>query len=141
MKVLFYSKEFCQIRDIIVESMKGHDADTADEQTIGEKIVSAEVAVTRPGAPLTAELLRSAPRLKLQQQWGTGLDDADRATCRELGIAFCNTPSRGTGNAEGVSEIALLHMLMLARKYAFAAENVRAGKMFSPRSCSLWRKK
>ncbi|MDR3264610.1 MAG: 2-hydroxyacid dehydrogenase [Synergistaceae bacterium] len=141
MKVLFYSKEFCQLHDIIVESMRGHDADTADERTIGEKIVFAEVVVTRPGAPVSAELLRAAPRLKLQQQWGTGLDSIDRAACRDLGIPVCNTPSRGTGNAEGVSEIALLHMLLLGRKYAFAAENARTGKMFSPRGCSLWRKK
>ncbi|MDR1875155.1 MAG: 2-hydroxyacid dehydrogenase [Synergistaceae bacterium] len=141
MRILFYSREFCSMRDVILESIRGHEADTADERTLAEKIVSAEVLVTRPGAPVEAALLRSAPHLKLQQQWGTGLDSIDRAACRELGIAVCNTPSRGTGNAEGVAEIALLHMLLLGRKYAFAAENVRKGRMFSPRGTSLWRKK
>jgi phosphoglycerate dehydrogenase-like enzyme len=141
MKILFYSEEFCKIRAAILAGIGGHEVDTADERTIAEKIVSAEVLVTRPGAPVGADLLRSAPHLKLQQQWGTGLEGIDQAACRDLKVAVCNTPSRGTGNAEGVAEIALLHMLLLGRKYAFAAENARAGRMFSPRGISLWRKK
>ncbi|MDR1977189.1 MAG: 2-hydroxyacid dehydrogenase [Synergistaceae bacterium] len=140
MKVLFYSKEFVQLRDTFLVWMKDHHVDTADETTIAQKIVDAEVLVSRPGAPVSAELLRSAPGLKLQQQWGAGLEGIDLDACRELGIAVCNTPSRGTGNAEGVSEIALLHMLLLGRKYSFAQENARTGKMFSPRGISLWRK-
>ncbi|MDR1732563.1 MAG: 2-hydroxyacid dehydrogenase [Synergistaceae bacterium] len=141
MKVLFYSNEFCRIHDLILESIKGHDVDTANGETVRDKIVSADVLVTRPGAPVSEELLRGGVRLKLQQQWGTGLDGIDRKACRDLGIAVCNTPSRGTGNAEGVTEIAILHMLLLCRKYAFAAENAREGRLFSPRGVSLWRKK
>jgi phosphoglycerate dehydrogenase-like enzyme len=140
MKVLFYSKEFVRLHDTFFVWMKEHQVDTADEMTIEKKIVDAEVLVTRPGSPVGKELLGTAPGLKLQQQWGTGLEGIDFDGCRELGIAVCNTPSRGTGNAEGVAEIALLHMLLLGRKYAFASENARTGKMFSPRGISLWRK-
>ncbi|MDR1622961.1 MAG: 2-hydroxyacid dehydrogenase [Synergistaceae bacterium] len=140
MKVLFYSKEFVRIHDTFLGWMPEHHVDTADETTIEKKIADAEVLVTRPGAPVGKELLSMAPGLKLQQQWGTGLEGIDMDACRELGIVVCNTPSRGTGNAEGVTEIALLHMLLLGRKYAFASENARTGKMFSPRGISLWRK-
>ena len=94
----------------------------------------------RPNTPAKGELLRSAPHLKLQHQWGVGLDGIDFDTCRERGIAVCNSPSRGTGNAEGVAEIVLLHMLLLGRKYSFAKDNVRTGRFFSPRGISLWRK-
>jgi phosphoglycerate dehydrogenase-like enzyme len=139
MKVLFYSKEFVAARDDILEYMQGHEADTADTDTVGEKIASAQVLVTRPGLAAGRELLR-APNLKLLQQWGTGVEGIDMDACRELGIAVCNVPSRGTGNAEGVAEIALLHMLALGRKYAFAQENARAGKLFTPSGVSLWRK-
>jgi len=140
MKVLFYSKEFVRIRGDILNAMDGHEIDTADEETIKEKIGFAEVLVTRPGCGVGAELLRAAQNLKLQQQWGTGLEGIDLNTCRELGVTVCNVPSRGTGNAEGVAEIALLHMLLLGRKYNLAQENARAGKLFSPSGVSLWRK-
>ncbi|MDR2179296.1 MAG: 2-hydroxyacid dehydrogenase [Synergistaceae bacterium] len=140
MKVLFYSKEFVRMHDVFQAEMKGHQVDTADETTIGEKIADAQVLVTRPGAVVGGELLCTAPSLKLQQQWGVGLEGIDLETCHKRGIIVCNTPSRGTGNAEGVTEIALLHMLLLGRKYAFAHENAVTGKLFSPRGVSLWRK-
>ncbi|MDR1377377.1 MAG: 2-hydroxyacid dehydrogenase [Synergistaceae bacterium] len=160
MKVLFYSKELGRLVNtqaqgsgarpaasrsslnppVFLYEMKGHQVDTADETTIEKKIVDAEVLVTRPGAPVGRDLLRTAPGLKMLQQWGAGLEGIDFAACRDLGIIVCNTPSRGTGNAEGVTEIALLHMLLLGRKYSFAHENMYAGKMFSPRGISLWRK-
>ncbi|MDR2136678.1 MAG: 2-hydroxyacid dehydrogenase [Synergistaceae bacterium] len=140
LKVLFYSKEFVTIRDRLLTWAKNHEVDTADEETLAEKIVETDVLVTRPGALVSAELLDSAPKLKLWQQWGTGLDGLDFGACRQRGIAVCNTPSRGTGNAEGVAEIALLHMLLLGRKYAFAQQNIQAGRMFSPSGVSLWRK-
>ena len=139
-KVLFYSKEFVKIHGAILNEMNGHEIDTADEETIKEKIGLAEILVTRPGGGVGAELLRAARSLKLQQQWGAGLEGIDLNTCRELGIAVCNVPSRGTGNAEGVAEIALLHMLLLGRKYGFAQENARTGRFFSPSGVSLWRK-
>ena len=103
MKVLFYSKEFVQMHDTLLAGMKECRVDTADETTVREKIADADVLVTRPGAPVGGELLRTAPHLKLQQQWGMGFEDVDFEACRELGIAVCNTPSRGTGNAEGVA--------------------------------------
>jgi phosphoglycerate dehydrogenase-like enzyme len=141
MKVLFYSTRFVRIHEVLLAAMKGHQTDTADETTIAEKIADAEVLVTQPGAAVSGKLLRTAPALKLQQQWGAGLENIDFETCRDRGIIVCNTPSRGTGNAEGVAEIALLHMLLLGRKYNSARRNAREGKMFSPRGISLWRKK
>jgi phosphoglycerate dehydrogenase-like enzyme len=140
LKVLFYGKEFATMLDRLPGWTAEHETDATDEDTVAEKIVDADVLVTRPGVVVSAELLDSAPKLKLRQQWGTGLDGVDLDVYRERGIAMCNTPSRGTGNAEGVAEIALLHMLLLSHKYAFAQQNIRSGKMYSPRGVSLWRK-
>jgi len=140
MKVLFHIKELVRVRSLIIERMKGHEVDTADEETIKEKIALADVLVTRPSSGVPTELLRGARNLKMQQQWGAGLENLDLDACRELGIIVCNVPSRGSGNAEGVAEIALLHMLLLGRKYTAAQENARMGKYFSPSGVSLWRK-
>jgi phosphoglycerate dehydrogenase-like enzyme len=140
MKVLFCSKEFTKRRETLIAQIPEHEADTADEGDVREKILDAEVLVSRPGSAVGGEILRAAPKLKLQHQWGVGLEGIDFEACRKLGIAVCNTPSRGTGNAESVAEIALLHMLLLARKYAFAQENAHAGRFFSPRGTALWKK-
>jgi phosphoglycerate dehydrogenase-like enzyme len=140
MKVLFYDGAFEKIRDFLFSGMGDHEVDTACERTAAEKIVSSDILVTRPGAPAGRELLSRAPSLRLLQQWGTGLEGIDFDACRALGIAVCNVPSRGTGNAESVAEIALLHMLLLGRKYAFAAENARKGRIFSPQGTALWKK-
>jgi phosphoglycerate dehydrogenase-like enzyme len=148
LKVVLYSKELGKM----YETMKPwlhrdaagaplHEYCLADEGDIAEKIAGADVLVTRPGIVATNEVIRSDKKLRLLQQWGAGLDGINFDLCRELGVAVCNTPSRGTGNAEGVAEIALLHMLLLGRKYAFARENVLKGRVFSPRGVSLWRKK
>jgi phosphoglycerate dehydrogenase-like enzyme len=140
MKVLFYGGEFVKMRETLLLSINGHEADTSDSRAINEKIAAAEVLVTRPGTAVSRDLLSAAPNLKLQQLYGAGLEGVDFEACRDLGIAVCNVPSLGTGNAEGVAEIALLHMLLLGRKYNLAQENARTGRMFSPRGISLWRK-
>ncbi|MDR3353742.1 MAG: 2-hydroxyacid dehydrogenase [Synergistaceae bacterium] len=141
MKILFYGDEFVKMRETLLSSMSGHDAETSDSRTVNEKISGAEVLVTRPGTEVSRDLLEAAPNLKLHQLYGTGLEGADFEACADLGIAVCNVPSLGTGNAEGVAEIALLHMLLLGKKYSFARENARAGRLFSPRGISLWKKR
>jgi phosphoglycerate dehydrogenase-like enzyme len=141
MKVLFCSREFVKMHDLLRGWMRGHEVDTSDEETIKEKIADVQVLVTRPGIAIGEEILRAAPRLKLQHRWGTGLEGIDFDACRKLGIAVCNTPSRGTGNAEGVAEIALLHMLLLGRKFFLAQANMCGGRIFSPRGVSLWGKR
>ncbi|MDR1885292.1 MAG: 2-hydroxyacid dehydrogenase [Synergistaceae bacterium] len=140
MKVIFYGDVFMKMRDTVLSYMKGHDVDILDGSAIEEKISSAEVLVTRPSIKIGGELLRRAKRLELMQMYGTGLEGVDFDVCREQGIAICNTPSAGTGNAEGVAEIMLLHMLLLGRKYSLARENALSGRFFSPKGISLWRK-
>ena len=140
MKVLFHIKDLAKRRNEIIELMKGHEVDIADEETVKEKIALVDVLVTRPSSGVPTEVLHGAHNLKMQQQMGAGLENLDLDACRELGIIVCNVPSRGTGNAESVAEIALLHMLLQGRKYALAQENARMGKFFSPAGVSLWRK-
>jgi phosphoglycerate dehydrogenase-like enzyme len=141
MKVLFFSKEFSRRREMLIARMPEHEVDTAGEEDVAEKILAADVLVLRPGVAVSERILRTASKLKLLHQWGVGLESIDFDACRKLEIAVCNTPSRGTGNAESVAEVALLHMLLLARKYVFAQENARVGRFFSPRGTALWKKR
>ncbi|GAB1428143.1 hypothetical protein MASR2M17_15710 [Aminivibrio sp.] len=52
-----------------------------------------------------------------------------------------HVPSLGTGNAEGVAEIAFLHMLLLAKRFFRAQEKLLEGKVYTPPGITLWKKK
>lgn len=63
--------------------------------------------------PLTAEIIGSAPRLRLIQKIGVGVNTIDVDAARRRGVAVCNMP--GT-NAQAVAEMTLLLMLGALRR-------------------------
>ena len=63
--------------------------------------------------PVTREMMARAPRLKLVQKIGVGLDAIDLDAARDQGIAVCNMP--GT-NSQAVAELALGLMLAVLRR-------------------------
>ncbi|MEW5863854.1 MAG: NAD(P)-dependent oxidoreductase [Pseudomonadota bacterium] len=63
--------------------------------------------------PVTAEAIARAPRLKLVQKIGSGVNTIDVEACRARGIAVCNLP--GT-NSRAVAEMTLLLMLACLRR-------------------------
>ncbi|HEX4008746.1 MAG TPA: NAD(P)-dependent oxidoreductase [Solirubrobacteraceae bacterium] len=71
-------------------------------------------------------------RPRLIQQFGVGLEGVDLAAAAERGIAVANVAGHDTGNADGVGEIAVLHLLALTRRLHEAREAVQAGKLGEP---------
>jgi len=140
LKVLFAGKPFERLLNIIEPAFKGHDIRIADNDDLPDAIGWAEVMILRP-MPFGEDLLSRAPRLRLVQQWGVGVEGLDVAACTRHGIWACNVPSRGTGNAEGVAEIAIMHMMMQGRRYKRAQEKLREGKIFTPPGVALWKKR
>ncbi|MFM2480654.1 NAD(P)-dependent oxidoreductase [Celerinatantimonas sp. YJH-8] len=67
-------------------------------------------------SPITAELLRDAPQLKLIQQSGAGLEGVDIQAARLQQIAVANVPTEHSGNADSVAELGIFLMLSLARQ-------------------------
>jgi phosphoglycerate dehydrogenase-like enzyme len=67
--------------------------------------------------PVEAALMDSLPQLKLIQRSGVGVENVDIPAATQRSIYVANVPSSGTGNAESVAELAILHMLALARNY------------------------
>ncbi len=63
--------------------------------------------------PLTAEIIASAPRLRLIQKIGVGVNTIDVEAARRCGVAVCNMP--GT-NTRAVAEMTLLLMLSVLRR-------------------------
>src|SRR5438093_1628476 len=63
--------------------------------------------------PVTAEAIAAAPRLRLIQKIGSGVNTIDVEAAKRRGIAVCNLP--GT-NSRAVAEMALLLMLACLRR-------------------------
>ena len=61
------------------------------------------------------EFIQAAPRLRLIQQFGVGLERVDVDEATKHGIAVSNVPAVGTGNAESTAEHAMMLAMMLLR--------------------------
>jgi phosphoglycerate dehydrogenase-like enzyme len=75
--------------------------------------------------PVTAAAIGAAPRLKLIQKIGIGVNTIDLEAARRQGVAVCNMP--GT-NTQAVAEMTLLLMLATLRRLARLSELTRVGK-------------
>jgi phosphoglycerate dehydrogenase-like enzyme len=75
--------------------------------------------------PVTAEAIAAAPRLRLIQKIGVGVNTIDLEAARSRGIAVCNMP--GT-NSRAVAELTLLLMLAALRRTVGFDALTRQGK-------------
>ncbi|MDO9507805.1 MAG: 2-hydroxyacid dehydrogenase [Thermovirgaceae bacterium] len=140
MKILFSPKTFERLHSVIGHLFAGNKIDIADPADVPDRIAEAEVLVTGP-MDVDERLLEKAFSLRLIHQWGVGVERIDLRACSAKGIPVCHVPSRGTGNAEGVAEIAVLHMLMLARRFGKVRESILNRRLYSPQGVSLWKKR
>jgi phosphoglycerate dehydrogenase-like enzyme len=76
-------------------------------------------------APVSAEILAAATRLRFIQKLGAGFDKIDLKTCRERGIAVARLAG---GNATPVAEHTLLLMLAALRRLPLMDRRTRAGE-------------
>jgi phosphoglycerate dehydrogenase-like enzyme len=140
MKVVFWGKEFLRLKEALDGAFADHDILIADPADDKGALADAEMLVVRP-VTVDDGLLSRAPALKLVQQWGAGAEGIDLEACARRGVYACNVPSIGTGNAEGVAEVAFLHMLLLAKRFFRAREKLLEGKVYTPPGIALWGKK
>ena len=75
--------------------------------------------------PVTAEVIARAPKLKLIQKIGSGVNTIDLEAAKRRGIAVCNLP--GT-NSRAVAEMTLLLMLACLRRVLQLNDSVRSGE-------------
>jgi phosphoglycerate dehydrogenase-like enzyme len=75
--------------------------------------------------PVTAEFIASAPKLKLIQKLGVGVNTIALDAARDHGVAVCNMP--GT-NSQAVAEMALSLMMAVLRRTCFFDTRTRAGE-------------
>ncbi|HEY1930406.1 MAG TPA: 2-hydroxyacid dehydrogenase, partial [Acetobacteraceae bacterium] len=79
--------------------------------------------------PCTAEMIAAAPRLRLIQKIGVGVNTIDLDAARSRGIPVCNLP--GT-NARAVAELTLALMLAVLRRLPRFDAAMRRGEWSDP---------
>jgi D-3-phosphoglycerate dehydrogenase len=85
----------------------------------------ADALIVRSATKVTAELLASAPKLKLVARGGVGLDNVDQAACKARGIKVLNTPG---ASSNAVAELALGLMIGALRNIQKAHHQMKNGK-------------
>ncbi len=96
----------------------------APEDELVRHIRGCDVLVFRSGVRITGRVLRAAQKLGLVIRAGSGLDNLDVSTLRELGIPLIRVPEPG---ALAVAELSFALMLMLARQLRTADRLLREG--------------
>lgn len=75
--------------------------------------------------PVTGDFIAAAPKLKLIQKLGVGVNTIALDAARDHGVAVCNMP--GT-NSQAVAEMALSLMMAVLRRTCFFDARTRAGE-------------
>jgi phosphoglycerate dehydrogenase-like enzyme len=96
----------------------------ADDEAFGQEIVDAEVLL-HVLKPVTSAMIAAAPKLKLIQKIGVGVNTIDRDAAYRAGIAVANMP--GTNTTAVVEHTLALMLATLRRVVAFDAA-MRSGE-------------
>lgn len=84
-----------------------------------------EGLVVRSGTKVTKEIIEAGVNLKIIGRAGTGVDNIDVPAATSKGILVVNTPG---GNTVSTGELALTHILALARNIPQATAALKAGR-------------
>jgi phosphoglycerate dehydrogenase-like enzyme len=98
--------------------------DETDKATFHREMRDAEVLL-HVLEPVSAAVIDAAPRLRLIQKIGIGVNTIDLDAANRRGVAVCNMP--GT-NTQAVAEMTLLLMLATLRRLAYLDGLTRAGR-------------
>ncbi len=84
--------------------------------------------------PVDAEVLESAPRLRVISNFGVGFDNVDLAFATRRGVVVCNTPGVLT---DAVADLTMALVLALARRVPESERFVREGRWLPGKAMEL----
>ena len=128
----------CDLGDELADVLASWRADGIDVRLVPERRDEAAFLAALPDAdillhvlnPVTAAAIAAAPRLKLIQKVGVGVNTIDLDAARAAGIAVCNMPGTNTG---AVAELTIALMLAALRRVpAFVGEARRTAGWLQP---------
>jgi phosphoglycerate dehydrogenase-like enzyme len=131
MRILIPSTAFPDSAEVLRERLPGDEVIVDSGDPDGEF----DVIVPLMRRIDAAMMDRHHPRLI--QQFGVGLEGVDRNAAAERGIPVNNVPAHDSGNADGVGEVALLHLLALTRRYHAGRESLETRRLGHPIGTAL----
>ena len=93
--------------------------------SLAAELANADGLIVRSATRVTAELLESAPRLRVVGRAGVGVDNIDVEAATHRGILVMNTPG---GNSVSVAEHTFALLLALARSVPQSNAAIHAGR-------------
>lgn len=136
MRIALCLRGYTRILQLLQECLPEDEVFECSGAEILERAADADVLIPIV-TPIPSAVL-AAPRVKLVQQYGVGLDILDIPAATAAGVLVANVPSVGSGNAESVAELAIAHMMMLSRAIPTSFERFREGRFGSPLGQCLW---
>lgn len=123
----------------LVEAMPKHTVYRCDETKVAENIAEAVVYIPARG-PIGEAAMARAPKLRLIQQFGVGVDMVDIPSARRRGIAVANAPGHATGAGDVVAELALFLLIGIGRDLPVLQQLIRERSGAIPMGWSLFDK-
>jgi len=113
-----------------VAAMRGAGLEVDEKTELSVDELKAEIGaydaiVVRSATKVRAEIIDAGPNLKLIVRAGVGLDNVDVGYARQKGIEVRNTPA---ASSNSVAELALGHILSLARHIGRGTASMKSGK-------------
>jgi phosphoglycerate dehydrogenase-like enzyme len=139
MKILFPGGKWGDLTERLESKLPDCRIVHCSPDAILENISDATVIIPAMNR-ITAEIMDAGKALKLIHQAGVGLEGVDIPAATERGIMVANIPSRGSGNAESVAELAILHMMLQTRKYHESQKFLKEKKLGQPGGTTLYGK-
>lgn len=120
------------VRDVVRRTappeLSLHFADSYDADA--QCALAAGADILLPGfAPVTARMLCGAPKVRMIQKWGIGIDAIDLDAVRRHGVALAITTG---ANAGPVAELAIALMLAVYRRIPYVNRAMREGRWPTP---------
>ena len=123
-------------RDVVTAVDGRHDLSIFDSAApLADQFDSADVVVDHGGVAGTRAMADAARAVQLWQILGTGTDHFDLDYWRSKGIPVANCP--GAFTAAGLADLAVMFMLMLARRFKEAQLRFESGDYYGPAGSEL----
>lgn len=125
-KVFVAGVNFIGIQNFISECSDFVELEFVPESALPTRIKECEVLIPAM-TKITQDLIIKADKLRLINQWGSGLDGVDIQAATSKGIFVANVPTANTGNAESVAEWSIMAAIALSRNFPSIQNHVYNG--------------
>jgi D-3-phosphoglycerate dehydrogenase len=114
-------------KEALAKLQSSHQVDTIEmsPDDLLKNIEKYDALIVRGRTKVTAQVIEKGKNLKVVGRAGVGVDNVDIAAASKRKIAVVNAP---TGSTVSVAELAIGHMISLARKLPTADKSIKSGK-------------